>query len=159
MRLSQTAEIEAPIETVWAFLLDVPRMASCIPGMESVEALDDDTYRGLLRVRIGPIGLAFQGKIVVVHRDEPGHTLAVRGEAIDERAAGAVKTDAKMTLTADESGEPRTRLHIESEATIMGKIGEFGQPVIRRKADQLLSEFASRAQAAIHASTDPASSP
>jgi carbon monoxide dehydrogenase subunit G len=159
MRLSQTADIEAPVETVWAFLMDVPRMASCIPGMESVQALDDDTYRGLLRVRIGPIALAFRGKIVVVRRDEPGHTLAVRGEAVDERAAGAVRTEARMTLTADESGEPRTRLHVESEATIMGRIGEFGQPVIRRKADQLLSEFASRAQKAIQASPDPAASP
>jgi carbon monoxide dehydrogenase subunit G len=159
MRLSQTTEIAAPVETVWAFLMDIPRMANCIPGMDSVEALDNDTYRGLLRVRIGPIALAFRGQIVVVGRDVSGHTLAVRGEAVDDRAAGAVKTEAKITLTAVGSGQPRTRLHVESEAMIMGKIGEFGQPVIRRKADQLLSEFASSAQLAIQGSADPTASP
>jgi carbon monoxide dehydrogenase subunit G len=154
MKLSQTVRIGAPVNDVWAFLMDVPRMTGCIPGMEDVVELDDDRFAGLLHVRVGPIHLTMRCQILVLERDPVARTAAIRGEATDERAAGTVKAAARMSIVEIAASQPMTELRVESDATVMGRIGEFGQPIIRRKADQLLAEFARNAESAVRSDAE-----
>ncbi|HXG49820.1 MAG TPA: SRPBCC family protein [candidate division Zixibacteria bacterium] len=139
MKFNQSAQIPVAREPLWEFLMDVPRVAQSLPGVESVTKIDDTTYEGNLKVRVGPIALNLQGKIVVEERDKANWRAALRAEAKDRMAAGAVNGRTRMTLK--EIGASQTELLVETDVNILGKIGEFGQPIIRRKADAMLKEF------------------
>lgn len=139
MKFSQSAVIPVARQPLWDFLMDVPKVAKSLPGVESVERLDDTTYQGMLKVRVGPISLNLQGKIIVEERNQENWRASLRAEAADKRAAGAVKGKTSMQLKERSSEE--TELVVETDVNILGKIGEFGQPIIRKKADQMLREF------------------
>jgi carbon monoxide dehydrogenase subunit G len=119
--------------------MDVPKVAKSLPGVESVKQIDETTYEGTLRVRVGPIGLNLTGKIFLEERDKENWKAALRAEAADRMAAGAVRGKTSMTLR--EIGPGQTEMEMETDVNILGKIGEFGQPIIRRKADTMLKEF------------------
>ncbi|HEY2988285.1 MAG TPA: SRPBCC family protein [Candidatus Binatia bacterium] len=139
MKFSQRAVIPVAREPLWEFLMDVPKVAQSLPGVESVNQLDDTTYQGTLKVRVGPISLNLQGKIILEERDRERWRAALRAEANDRMAAGAVKGKTSMELK--EVGPQETELLVETDVNILGKIGEFGQPIIRKKADQMLQQF------------------
>ena len=139
MKFSQSAQIPVAREPLWEFLMDVPKVAQSLPGVESVSKIDDTTYEGALKVKVGPIALNLLGKIIVEERDKENWRAALRAEANDRRAAGAVKGKTTMMLKALDSSQ--TELVVETDVNILGKIGEFGQPIIRKKADTMLKEF------------------
>ena len=139
MKFSQSAQIPVAREPLWEFLMDVPKVAQSLPGVESVSKIDDTTYEGALKVRVGPIALNLLGKIIVEEQDKENWRATLRAEANDRRAAGAVKGKTTMMLKALDSNQ--TELVVETDVNILGKIGEFGQPIIRKKADSMLKEF------------------
>jgi carbon monoxide dehydrogenase subunit G len=139
MKVSQRATIPAAREPLWNFLMDIPKVAGSLPGVESVKQVDDTTYEGTLKVRVGPISLSLQGKIFLEERDRDNWRAALRADASDRLAAGAVK--ARTTMQLKELGPQETELAVETDVNILGKIGEFGQPIIRKKADAMLQQF------------------
>src|SRR6266550_1087114 len=138
MKFEHNATISAPIDKVWAFLMDVPSVAKCAPGVESVEPLGDDKFRGTIKVAVGPIKLALAGDVSITQKDEVARTASMRADAADKRAGGAVKAIMNMSLSETSGG---TALKMETDAQVMGRIGEFGQPIIRKKADQMMTLF------------------
>jgi hypothetical protein len=139
VKFTQRAVIPVARELLWEFLMDVPKVARSLPGVESVSQIDDTTYQGALKVRVGPISLNLQGKIILEQRDRENWRAALRAEASDRMAAGAVKGRTNMELK--EISAKETELSVETDVSILGKIGEFGQPIIRKKADAMLQEF------------------
>jgi carbon monoxide dehydrogenase subunit G len=139
MKFNQRAVIPVGRELLWDFLMDVPKVAQSLPGVESVSQLDETTYQGTLKIRVGPISLNLQGKIILEERDRERWRAALRAEANDRRAAGAVK--GKTVMELKEISPKETELLVETDVNILGKIGEFGQPIIRKKADQMLQQF------------------
>jgi uncharacterized protein len=139
LKFSQTAKIPVAREPLWDFLMDVPKVAKSLPGVESVSKIDDTTYQGALTVRVGPIKLNLQGKIIVEEQNKENWRAALRAEAKDRMAAGAVNGKTNMTLKEISPNE--TELVVDTDVNILGKIGEFGQPIIRKKADSMLKEF------------------
>ena len=140
MILDQQVVIPAAPDRVWDFLMDIPAVSRCVPGVESVERLDDDTYLGSLKVRVGPIGVTLAGKVTVVERDREQLRSRMDVQAAEKRLNSAVSAHATMTLVARSESETVVRIHTES--SILGKLGEFGQAVMRKKADQIIAEFA-----------------
>ena len=139
MKFNQRGVTPMAREPLWDFLMDVPKVARSLPGVETVSQIDDTTYQGTLKVRVGPISLNLQGKIIMEQRDRGSWRAALRAEASDRMVAGAVK--GKTTMELKEIGPKETELLVETDVNILGKIGEFGQPIIRKKADQMLQEF------------------
>jgi len=139
VKFQQKAIIPVGREPLWEFLMDVPKVAKSLPGVESVKQLDETTYEGTLKVRVGPIGLNLTGKIFLEERDKQNWKAALRAEAADRMAAGAVRGKTSMQLR--ELSAKETEMDMETDVSILGKIGEFGQPIIRKKADQMLSQF------------------
>lgn len=139
MKFNQTAQIPVAREPLWNFLMDVPRVAQCLPGVESVSQIDETTYEGGLKVRVGPIALNLKGKILLEEKDKQNWRAALRAEAKDRMAAGAV--NGKTSMVLKEIAPNQTELLVETDVNILGKIGEFGQPIIRKKADSMLKEF------------------
>jgi carbon monoxide dehydrogenase subunit G len=135
-----TQECLIPVERqrLWDFLMDVPKVGRCVPGIETIEAVDGSAYRGGLKVQVGPIRLSLQGTITVEEADGNAWRARMRAEANDRRLGGGIRAHLRLALSPAEAG---TRVQIDTDLAVLGKIGEFGQPVIRKKADALLEEF------------------
>jgi carbon monoxide dehydrogenase subunit G len=125
-----------------------------VPGVETVEAVDgasassSGAYKGGLKVQVGPIRLSLEGTITVEEADRSAWRARMRAEANDRRLGGGIRARLHLTLAPVEAG---TRLQIDTDLAVLGKIGEFGQPVIRKKADALLEEFARNLRTALGA--------
>ena len=140
MKLQNSCLIPVGLSESWDFLLDVPMAAKCVPGVEEVAQGSDDNYRGTLRAKVGPMSITLQGTVTVREQDPGSGRARFLVEASDRRVGGGVKTDLVMQLKARSSFE--TELFIETDTTFMGRLGELGQPVIRRKAQSTIEEFA-----------------
>jgi carbon monoxide dehydrogenase subunit G len=139
MIVDQRVTINAPIDRAWDFLMDVPAVSKCVPGVESIQEIDKDNYIGALKVRVGPIGVKLEGKVTVAERDAEQKRAQLNVEAADRRIRGAVNGKTTMHLEEVENG---TDLVVHTDVSILGKLGEFGQAVMRKKADQIIRQFA-----------------
>jgi carbon monoxide dehydrogenase subunit G len=147
MKFEQTIDLPgASPERVWGFVMDIPSMAKCIPGCDGVEDLGNNHYKAVVKIKVGPIGLALASEISIVEKDEANRTAALLVEAADKRVGGAVKATMSMKLTPEGDG---TKLEVSTDANVMGRIGDFGQPIIRKKADQTLQEVAANLRKAL----------
>jgi carbon monoxide dehydrogenase subunit G len=139
VNFTQECVIPVARERLWDFLMDVPTVSRCVPGVGSVEAAGDNAYRGDLAVKVGPIRLSLRGTITVEEQDRSVWSARMRAEANDRRLGGGIRARMHLTLLPAEAG---TRVKIDTDLSVLGKIGEFGQPVIKSKADALLEAFA-----------------
>jgi carbon monoxide dehydrogenase subunit G len=121
-----------------------------VPGLDNVSRIDDETYSGVMNVRVGPIAVKLDGRVLVAERDEAARHARMDLQAADKRVNGAVNAKMRMELSPVEDGD-QTDVAIHTDANVMGKLGEFGQAVIRKKADQILQEFANNLSAAVTA--------
>ena len=140
MEFEHRCTIPVPRATLWQFLLDVPQMATCVPGVESITKSSEDTYNGQMRVKLGPIHLTLQGAMTIETRDQQQWLVVARSEANDRRVGGGVHIGTRLLLL--ESSPETTELVVQTQARLFGKLGEFGQPVIRKQADTILAGFA-----------------
>ena len=143
MNFEQRCRLAVDRDRLWDFLTNVPDMAGCVPGADQLAVKPDgagEQYTGRLRVKVGPIGLRLQGVMTVQEKNRPAWRIVSQAEARDRRVGGGVFLTVRMTL--DETDSDATELRIVSEVRLMGKLGEFSQAVIRRKADRLVAEFA-----------------
>jgi carbon monoxide dehydrogenase subunit G len=145
MTFTQTCVIAANRSRVWLFLLDVENVARCLPGVEQLKRLAEDTYEGTLKLKIGPITLALKGVLKVESRDNERYSGVMRADAKDSRLGGGVRARLGMDLL--EKSEQETQMDVTLEAHVLGKIGEFGQPMMKKKADAMLADFARQVSA------------
>ena len=139
MLVDQKTVVSASVDRVWEFLTDIPSVSRCMPGVEEFQAVDGETFEGTVKVRVGPISVRLQGQISVVERDRDNLRSRVEIKATEKRISSTVS--ARTTMELRSIDEAHTELHVVTEASILGKLGEFGQAVMRRKADQMLEEF------------------
>ena len=148
MLIEQRLTVAAPPERVWAFMMDIPAVSRCVPGLGNVARIDDQTYSGVMSVRVGPIAVKLDGRVLLAERDEAARKARMDLQAADKRVNGAVNARMRMEL-APADGGAATDVAIQTDANVMGKLGEFGQAVIRKKADQILQEFARNLSSAV----------
>jgi uncharacterized protein len=151
MLIEQRITVPAPPERVWAFMMDIPAVSRCVPGLDNVARIDDQTYSGVMKVRVGPIAVNLDGRVLLAERDEAARQARMDLQAADKRVNGAVNAKMRMALASAEDGSA-TDVSIQTDANVMGKLGEFGQAVIRKKADQILQEFARNLSTAVSTS-------
>ncbi len=144
MNFEQRCVVAAPRDWVWAFVLDIPKVAGCVPGVTKVEPDGADRYKGTLGVSMGPIKLNFEGNISVEEQDDENWRATLRSEAAERKIGGGLNAETRLSLL--EHGAAETELVINTNATLLGRLGEFGQPLIRKKADDILKEFAKNLQ-------------
>jgi carbon monoxide dehydrogenase subunit G len=149
MLIEHTITVPAPPERVWAFMMDIPAVSRCVPGLDNVARIDHQTYSGVMNVRVGPIAVKLDGRVILAERDESAHHARMDLQAADKRVNGAVNAKMRMDLQASAADSNKTDVAIHTDANVMGKLGEFGQAVIRKKADQILQEFANNLSAAV----------
>jgi carbon monoxide dehydrogenase subunit G len=149
MLIDHRITVPAPPERVWALMMDIPSVSRCVPGVDGVSRIDDATYSGVMSVRVGPIQVRLDGRVILAERDEAARRARMDLQAADKRVSGAVNAKMRMHLTPVDGGQ--TEVEISTDANVMGKLGEFGQAVIRKKADQIVQDFARNLSAAVAA--------
>ena len=139
MKFHYQQEIAAPLERVWEVLTDVPRAAQAIPGVEAVVPVGDGSYQGSMQVKLGPVRLNIQGKVWMEVRSGAQHQMVLHLEGGDRKIGGSVKSTIAVELASSRDGV--SQLTMEADVNFMGRLGQFGQPLIKRKADTMLAEF------------------
>ena len=140
MKLENSCVVPASREETWDFLTDVATAAMCVPGVVDVSSNEEGCYSGTLKARVGPMSITLSGTVRVEEQDHEQGRARYLVEASDRRLGGGVKTE--MTVRLKSSSPTETELDIETDTTFMGRLGELGQPVIRRKAQSTIEEFA-----------------
>lgn len=141
MRLEQSFEIAAPVERVWAALIDVEFVAPCLPGAAIAGREDDGSYKGSFTVKLGPTTAAYNGILRIEDADEIAHTATLHARGTDKRGQGGVTASIVSRLTAVEDG---TRVDAETDFTITGRLARFGRGgMIEDISNRLLRDFAS----------------
>ncbi len=140
MKLENRCLVPADFQSTWDLIMDIPRAAACVPGMEEVVQEEDGSYRASMRVRVGPMGLTLAGTLQVLEQDSSIGEARFLIEASDRKVGGAVRADLLIQLQSVEGNQ--TELVLNTDTTFIGRLGELGQPLIRRKADNTMQEFA-----------------
>jgi carbon monoxide dehydrogenase subunit G len=155
MKLEQSFDVRAPVERVWETLVDIERVAPCLPGAEVTEAGEDGTYRGTFSVRLGPTTAAYRGELNMEELDEAARRVVMRASGQDKRGQGSAK--ATIVSTMREEGDI-THVAVETDFTITGRLARFGRGgMIQDISNRLLKEFAECLQQRIEA--PPAANP
>ena len=139
MRIEERFVITAPIETVWAFILDPARIAPCIPGCESVQAISPSSYRSTIAIALGPIKARFN-VIVELTEQLPPQRLVCMTKSEEGSRASTVSAQSEIVLTAINDKE--TAIGCTSEVSIVGRLGRFGLGIMKKRASQMAVEFA-----------------
>jgi carbon monoxide dehydrogenase subunit G len=139
MRIDNEFTVQAPLETVWNHLLDVEKVAPCMPGAKLTEVVDERTYRGTTSVKVGPVNLTFAGTVVVEERDDAAHRVVLMAQGMEQKGKGAATASVVSRLDAVESG---TKVVMETHLTITGAVAQYGRGMMLDISQRLARQFA-----------------
>jgi uncharacterized protein len=137
VELTNEFRVGVPIEDAWAILTDVERIAPCMPGAQ-LEEIEGDDYRGVVKVKVGPITAQYKGVAHFQERDEAAHKVVLKAEGRDTRGQGNANALVTATLVPDGDG---TRVSVVTDLTITGKVAQFGRGVLADVSAKLLGQF------------------
>ena len=130
--------VNAPVDRVWNFLLDARSLAGCVPGCNHAEPAGENAYRALMKAKIGPISANFKIRIDIAESNPPTFLRStMRGE--DSKMASNLTASNVIELT---SLEPeKTEIYYRSEVNVLGRLGKFGEGIMKRKAREVGEQF------------------
>jgi carbon monoxide dehydrogenase subunit G len=131
--------VNRPIEQAWAVLTDLERIAPCLPGAQ-LQEVEGDIYRGVVKVKLGPISTAFKGEAHFVERDDAGHRAVLRGEGRDTGGKG--NADALITAQFESLTADTSKCTVTTELRVTGKVAQFGRGIMGDVSEKLMTQFA-----------------
>lgn len=137
MKIEHAFTVGAPRENVAAFLLNAEAVQRCVPGVEEVRTTGEDSYEVVLGMQLGPLKPTFKGSVEVDRRGAPDE-LAATAKGRDRGTGSAAEAQIKATLLDHEGA---TRVEVEGEVVVRGRLGQFGTGVIRSTAQEVLRQF------------------
>jgi carbon monoxide dehydrogenase subunit G len=141
MKLEQSFEVAAPLQRVWEALVDVERVAPCLPGAAVTGRNDDGSYNGTFKVKIGPTSASYTGKLQMEQIDESVHTATMQAQGTDKRGQGGAKATIVSSLSP--AGDGATRVDVSTDYHITGRLARFGRGgMIEDISNRLLGDFA-----------------
>jgi len=138
VRLSNEFTVPAPADEAFAVLLDVERVAPCLPGA-SLAGGDGETFDGAMTIKLGPVTSRFEGTVRIVEADRAGHRAVLRAEARDARGSGTAAATITTSLRAAGGG---TRVAVETDLQVSGPVAQFGRGVMQDVSGKLMRQFA-----------------
>jgi carbon monoxide dehydrogenase subunit G len=140
MKLEQTFEVQAPLDEVWAALIDLERVAPCLPGAAITGRDEEGTYHGTFQVKLGPMTAAYRGTIRVDEADESSHSATLKAKGTDKRGQGGASATIVNRLSEHEGA---TRVEAVTDFTITGRLAQFGRGgMMEDISNRLLRDFA-----------------
>jgi hypothetical protein len=152
MDLNHEFVVNVPVAEAWAILTDLERIAPCLPGAQLTE-VEGDTYRGQVKIKVGPILAQFKGQASFVSRDDVAHKASLKGEGRDTTGKG----NASAIITAELTSvtPTSTKCAVHTELSISGKVAQFGRGALADVSDKLLAQFSENLNQLISAAPAP----
>lgn len=139
MQIENTFTVAHPVEDLWKFLLDVERVAPCMPGARLTETVDEGTWKGKVAVKLGPISLSFAGVATIEERDDAAHRVVLSAKGMEEKGKGAAS--AKVTSWLEPNGN-HTTVRMASDLTLSGAVAQLSRGLLPEVSKRLTKEFA-----------------
>jgi carbon monoxide dehydrogenase subunit G len=147
VQLENSFTVPVPVDEAWRVLLDIERIAPCMPGA-ALDSVDGDDFTGRVKVKLGPINLTYQGKASFIEKDEAAHHAVIDARGKDQRGNGT----AAATITANLAAEGAiTRVNVLTDLNITGRPAQFGRGVMTDVGNKLLGQFADKLAAQLGA--------
>jgi len=138
MNINDQFRVTVPVEEAWRVLLDVERIAPCMPGAQ-LQEVEGDEYRGIVKVKVGPITAQYKGAARIVETDESAHRMVLKAEGRDTRGQGNASATIPASRAPDGDG---TTVTIDTDLSVTGKVAQFGRGVMADVSSKLLAQFA-----------------
>jgi len=138
MELNHSFTVELGLEDAWTVLTDLERIAPCLPGAQ-LQEIEGDIYRGMVKVKVGPISASFKGQATFQERDDAQHRAVLKGEGRDTGGKG--NASALITAQLESVSDGVTSCTVHTDLTITGKVAQFGRGALADVSEKLLAQF------------------
>ncbi|MFI5054970.1 MAG: SRPBCC family protein [Actinomycetota bacterium] len=159
MLIKNDFTVPRSIDDVWAYLLDVEKVAPCMPGAELTETVDDRNWKGKLNMKFGPVAMSFAGTVALEERDDAAHRVKLHAKGMEQKGKGA----ANATVTSwMEPGDDGTHVFMEADITLTGAAAQLSRGLLPEVSKRLTAQFAECLRATLEANegaTDTAQAP
>jgi len=152
MELNHEFRVDKPPEQVWEMMTDIPAIAPCLPGAELQEVVDGE-YRGVVKVKLGPVTAQYKGAATFQERDDAARRAVLRAEGRETRGQGNARATIRARLEPDGGG---TRVAVETDLMITGRVAQFGRGVLADVSSKLLDQFVACLEAKLSGQAAPA---
>ena len=151
MEFDNSFEVPLPPGEAWPLLMDIQRIAPCMPGAQLTEVVDKTTYKGNIAVRLGPVALTFAGLVKFEEIDNANHTARVKAQGTDAKGRGGANAAASFRLEPVPGG---SKVLVHTDLSLSGAVAQYGRGVgmIQATASQLMKQFADNLKAQLAAS-------
>ena len=137
MEINDSFRVSTPIDDTWKVLTDIEGIAPCLPGAQ-LQEVEGDEYRGVVKVKVGPITAQYKGTATIAERDEANRRLVIDASGRDTRGAGNAKATIIVTMAAEGAG---TKVDVATDLTVTGKVAQFGRGVLGDVSTKLMGQF------------------
>jgi carbon monoxide dehydrogenase subunit G len=139
--LNGTIDLDVPVQKAWDFLIDIEKFSTCLPGIDSVQQVDDKTFDGMISATVGPISGKFNFRSTIVE-SKPPEQMVVKTEGQDTVTKSTVNAD--MTVDLRRVSDSKSQMDYKADVKIKGRLGILGDMVLRATATLILQEFTKR---------------
>jgi uncharacterized protein len=151
-KIEEEFEVRAPVQKVWEYLIDPAKVVVCIPGAELLEALDERTFVGAVKVKVGPMTMSYKGRMKFTEVDEQGHQVRMVGEGREAGGAGSAKVTMLSKVAPLDGG--KALVVVNAEVDLVGKIVQFGRGMIEEVSRQLFRQFSACVKQSLEVADD-----
>ena len=139
MQIENSFEVGAPPAAVYQFLLDVNRVVACVPGAVLDEVVDPNTFKGKVKIKVGPVTVAYAGTASIVDRDDANRSAVLQGEGRETTGPGNARARATMHVTESGAGSLVT---VSTDFTVAGRVAQFGRGLMEDVSKSLVAQMA-----------------
>ncbi|MEX2274629.1 MAG: SRPBCC family protein [Actinomycetota bacterium] len=140
MQIENEFVVPTPVDTLWAFLLDVERIAPCMPGAELTEILDDTTWKGKLKAKFGPVAMNFTGTVKMLERDDYSHRVVLKAQGMESKGKGAAT--ATVTSWLEPASGDDTTVKMQADINLSGFVAQVSRGLLPDVSARLTQQFA-----------------
>jgi carbon monoxide dehydrogenase subunit G len=155
IKIEKTFQVEESLESVWKFISDPRKVANCLPGAQITEAVDDRTFKGVIKVQVGPSVTDYKGQVHIERLDNQNHEIEIVGKGQDVRGKGS----ASMKMTGKVQSLPNGSTEVASlaEVNVVGLLAQMGGRMIQEVSNKMFAEFTSNLRVRLQQERAPAS--
>ena len=141
MEFENEFEVPVPLEEAWDILMDIERIAPCVPGAELTEVVDDKTYKGKISVKLGPVALTFNGQTTFEELDTANFSARLKAQGTDSKGRGGAHANVTFRM---EPQENNTKVIINTNLQLSGAVAQYGRGVgmVKDLSQQIIGQFA-----------------
>jgi len=139
VKIENEFTVPAPIDHLWAYLLDVERIAPCMPGAELTETVDERTWKGKVNMKLGPVSLGFAGTVAMEERDDEHHRVVLHAKGMEQKGKGAANAVVTSWL---EAGDDETLVKMSADIQLTGAVAQLSRGLLPEVSRKLTAQFA-----------------